>query len=328
MARRLLRAASALGLLLAAACQRDVAASVRSSAPAATVDRYVEEETLTSVRLTQREEQRLGIEAVPVALEQLPRVRTLGGELTLSLGRPTTALAQLAELQLSADAAFEAARLNRNAVKDSSSRARALLDVRSGSERAVEEARAQLALAEAALESARKRRDLLGRPVLEAVEHGALWVRVPVYAGDLARIDLEVQATVRRFGTPIDSPGHPAQRVQVPLAPAPNSASVDLFYEISGPKDAFLPGERVSVSLLLAEPSEALVVAQSAIVHDIHGDTWVYERTGPGLFARRRVQVRYAIAGKAALATGPEPGAQVVTAGAAELFGTELGFAK
>jgi hypothetical protein len=40
------------------------------------------------------------------------------------------------------------------------------------------------------------------------------------------------------------------------------------------------------------------------------------------------VSVRYVVEDTAVLATGPEMGVPVVTAGAAELFGTETGFTK
>jgi len=69
-------------------------------------------------------------------------------------------------------------------------------------------------------------------------------------------------------------------------------------------------------------------VPWSAVVFDIHGGTWVYERTGDRSYARRRVVVRYVAGDAAVLESGPPPGTAVVTAGAAELFGTETGFSK
>ena len=74
--------------------------------------------------------------------------------------------------------------------------------------------------------------------------------------------------------------------------------------------------------------AETLVVARSAIVRDIHGGAWVYEKTAPHTFVRRRVSVSDTLGDRVALASGPAPGAAIVTAGVAELFGAELGFAK
>jgi hypothetical protein len=61
---------------------------------------------------------------------------------------------------------------------------------------------------------------------------------------------------------------------------------------------------------------------------DIHGGNWVYEQIAEREYVRRRVAVRYVSKGTAVLASGPPPGARVVVAGAAELFGTETGFTK
>jgi hypothetical protein len=63
-------------------------------------------------------------------------------------------------------------------------------------------------------------------------------------------------------------------------------------------------------------------------MHDIQGGAWVYQRTAPLTFVRRRVQVRYVLDNQAVLADGLQNGVEVVTAGAMELFGTEFGFAK
>ena len=60
----------------------------------------------------------------------------------------------------------------------------------------------------------------------------------------------------------------------------------------------------------------------------------MYERTGDRAYARRRVVVRYVVgddpaARTAVLESGPPAGTTVVTAGAAELFGTDdAGFSK
>jgi hypothetical protein len=68
--------------------------------------------------------------------------------------------------------------------------------------------------------------------------------------------------------------------------------------------------------------------SQKAVPHDIHGGTWVYENIAPQQYARRRVEVRRVVKSLAVLVRGPTVGAKVVTAGAAELFGTEFGTGK
>jgi len=88
------------------------------------------------------------------------------------------------------------------------------------------------------------------------------------------------------------------------------------------------PGQRVSVSVPVRGEEESLVVPWAAILHDIQGNTWVYESLAPQTFARRRVQVVRIVGSDAVLASGPKPGTKVVTDGAAELFGTEFGGGK
>jgi hypothetical protein len=86
-------------------------------------------------------------------------------------------------------------------------------------------------------------------------------------------------------------------------------------------------GERVLVDLPEQTGSRAdtLSVPASAILTDINGGEWVYVETAPRQYERRRVEVARIVGGRATLARGISSGARVVTAGAAELFGTEFG---
>ena len=70
------------------------------------------------------------------------------------------------------------------------------------------------------------------------------------------------------------------------------------------------------------------VVPYSAVLYGVNGETTVYTNPEPLVFVRHAVVVE-AIEGDLALVTdGPAPGTQVVTVGAAELFGTEFGVGK
>ena len=90
----------------------------------------------------------------------------------------------------------------------------------------------------------------------------------------------------------------------------------------------YSPGQRVGVNVAMKGEDVSLTVTWSAVVHDIYGGTWVYEQTGERTFVRRRVVIRLVQGTTAVLANGPAVGTRVVTAGAAELFGTETGFSK
>ncbi|OHB78670.1 MAG: hypothetical protein A2V98_03380 [Planctomycetes bacterium RBG_16_64_12] len=88
------------------------------------------------------------------------------------------------------------------------------------------------------------------------------------------------------------------------------------------------PGEKVAVTLTLLAEKESLVVPWSAVLFDMYGGSWVYEKVAPQTFLRRRVELDFVDGRDAVLARGPEPGAELVAVGAAELFGTEFGFGK
>jgi cobalt-zinc-cadmium efflux system membrane fusion protein len=78
----------------------------------------------------------------------------------------------------------------------------------------------------------------------------------------------------------------------------------------------------------LREQADALRAPLSAVVRDAQGGAWVYEEAASNAFVRRRVEVRDTQGGGATLSAGPAAGTQIVSAGASELFGVELGFAK
>jgi RND family efflux transporter MFP subunit len=167
-----------------------------------------------------------------------------------------------------------------------------------------------------------------GTPLVEVVRTDRMWVRVPVYVGDLSRLDLRAAATVRSLGD-ASGPGVLAAAQPAPPVADPVAASADLHYALPGGSAAFRPGARVQVSVpLRGEPAEVIAVPFAAVVYDYSGGTWVYERTAPLTYTRRRVALG-AIAGSwAELLRGPPIGASVVTDGAAELFGTEFGVGK
>lgn len=319
-----------------------------SPAPAAQVSKAVAEADLATVTLTAAAERRLGIETVLVARRKVPSTRSYSGELLLPLGRataghrpaeeqsvysllPATTPAELvraAGLQVDADGQVAAARVQLDAARVSMKRAEDLVAGKAGMGRAVDEARTQVQLAEVALDTARARRALLGAPLFDAVRQAALWVRVPVYAGDVPRIDTAAAIRLDPLAGPAPGAAAVARPIPVPFSTTASPAMLDLFYEVTNRDGALRPGQRVLVELPLRGEEESLVVPPASILHDIHGGTWVYESIAPHTFVRRRVDLRQVVEAGAVLARGPAPGARIVTAGAAELFGTEFGAGK
>ena len=158
-----------------------------------------------------------------------------------------------------------------------------------------------------------------GAPLFEIVSVEALQVRVPVYSGDLGRVDPQGLARVRRNGEErvVD-----ARFVHGPPTAEPERGTVDRYLGLAS--DAGLvPGERVLVELPFLEPSNSLVLPASAVVLDAWGGAWVYLCDGER-FTRTRVDPSRRAGEDMVLAHGPSVGACVVSVGAVELFGAEF----
>lgn len=162
-----------------------------------------------------------------------------------------------------------------------------------------------------------------GAPLAEMSQAGATWLRVPVYAGDVATIDGTKAAAFSVLGHDSAAVWKSASRVTGPPAADPMAASVDLFYAPDGPA-ALRPGERLSVRLPLKGSTRALVVPQSAVVYDVGGGSWVYEMKAPHVYARRRVELGGAAGTNLVVKRGIAEGITIVTVGAAELYSTEF----
>jgi RND family efflux transporter MFP subunit len=277
------------------------------------------------------------------------------------------AIADIQASRIGAQGEVDAARAELEAAKVALARARDLLRDKAGSAREADDAAARLALAEAKLEAAEARRGFLAKlSIEEAADAGqalsieaafegyllevhatsgeivsqgealvvlarddVLWIRVPVHAGDLPEVDRAREALVSPLSTTAEGSRWKATPAMAPPAGDPRAATVDLFYEIENDASRTIrPGERLSVTVFLESEEESLVVPWSSVILDVHGGTWVYESLGKGGYRRRRVDVRLVSGDLAVLHAGPGPGTRVVTAGTAELFGTELGFSK
>jgi len=66
-------------------------------------------------------------------------------------------------------------------------------------------------------------------------------------------------------------------------------------------------------------------IPMSAVIYDKDGRSWVYVAVGPLTFERERVDLGLVDGDVGELRSGPAPGTRVVTVGAAELFGAEIG---
>lgn len=72
--------------------------------------------------------------------------------------------------------------------------------------------------------------------------------------------------------------------------------------------------------------AERLVVPYAALLYDPSGQAWVYVNVEPLVFMRQAITVDFIDGDEAVLSDGPGAGANVVTLGATELFGSESEF--
>ena len=326
-------------ILLAVPCMSLAADPAPSNAPAqAAVANPVKEAELTTVTLTPEAAKRLGIATVPVEKKTVRHERLYGGEISLPLAvgegtgalmalappQNATEMLKLAELQAAADGDLSQATVKLDAAKLALERAEKLLASQTGSERAVEEARAAHLLAKAAHQQAAAKRSLLGPGFAPSADGKRWWVRVPILAADASTLDPQATASVTPPGSKLSIS---AKRIaEAPPTANAVAATVDWYCEIDDPERQLRPGERVQVKVSAKGAGEERLTAPWAgVLHDIHGGQWVYEMSGATTFIRRRVQVARVVGADAVLASGPQVGTKIVTDGAAELFGIEFG---
>lgn len=163
-----------------------------------------------------------------------------------------------------------------------------------------------------------------GAALFEVVPTDGLWVRAPVYPGELDRLDMQAPARVTRLGI-TGAPFVVASPVAAPPSADPINASLDLFYGLPSGADFERPGERVRVELTERHERGARVLPASAVVLDFDGGAWVYECLGQGAFRRRRVEAQRRDGARLIVTGGPAVGTCVVTVGAMELLGAEVG---
>ena len=383
----------ALGTLLSG-CGGDETPAAAPATKPASVTAPVKEAQLTTVTLTPEAEKRLAVVTAAVERRTVPRTRTLGGEIAAPSGSSLAMTAPVAgtlqappavpiagtavsrgqmlfrlvpiqpserDAAVDAQQATETASARREALVLKVQRAERLVKDGSGSRRALEEAQAELAVAEADLKAARNRmtnatrsgtsqggvviespdtafvQDVhvregqavaAGAPLIDLVRLATVWIRVPVYAGEAASIDSTAPAQVLLLGEPADAAGVLARPIPAPPSANATTAGVDLYYAMPNPGQRFRPGERVAVRLPRRDSDTGLVVPKAALLHDAYGGTWVYVTREPRIYSRQRVVVTDVSGTLAVLSQGPAEGMRVVTDGAAELFGVEFGSGK
>jgi hypothetical protein len=110
---------------------------------------------------------------------------------------------------------------------------------------------------------------------------------------------------------------------------APKEEAIHLEEQASGLKQLTLSAkaaERLGIETApVAGSGSLLTVPYAAIIYDAQGDTWSYVNAEPLVFLREQIMVDEIDGDTAILSAGPAVGTSVVTTGAAELYGAEIG---
>jgi hypothetical protein len=123
----------------------------------------------------------------------------------------------------------------------------------------------------------------------------------------------------------------------------PGAASKDQSHGIVPAKVEAVAGQTVKKVTLTAEAAKRLdvqtatikdgqiggkpklIMPAAAVVYDASGATWAYTNAEPLVYLRKAITVESIQGDQAFLSAGPPVGTTVVTVGASELYGTELG---
>jgi cobalt-zinc-cadmium efflux system membrane fusion protein len=294
---------------------------------------------------------------------QLVRPNLAVGE-TMRKGEPvfrlTPVLGPQRDLRITYEADIQSAKARLDTATQQLERARQLLRDLAGSQRNVEAAEQEFGQAKAAYDAAVDRLDRLkthpleadvemlipapetgvvrqiqasenqmvaaGATLIEVADLSRVWLRVPVYAGDAD--SLARQATVRVRDVDGQGPVRQGIRVAAPPTADPLAVTADLYFELSNGGRELRPGQRMMAILPSGSGRTAIVVPTSAVLYDVHGGAWVYVSGSPREYRRQRVELLQTEGSNAVLSRGLTAGVKVVSAGAAELFGTEFGAGK
>ncbi len=160
-----------------------------------------------------------------------------------------------------------------------------------------------------------------GDPIWTIADWSTLWVRVPVFGGDLPRV-------LRNKEAWISIPGLASVETAVPIAASqptePGRRTVDIFYRLDNSNGQLRPGQSIEIALPLGETLEQVVIPRSAVVWDGMGNTWVYIKNDSESFRRQRIELGPGDVEMVSVARGVTKGEEIVVRGVQSLYGEEF----
>lgn len=160
----------------------------------------------------------------------------------------------------------------------------------------------------------------------ETGEIGPVLVHVNVSASELEAIDQNQPALILPLLGEEGVNGIPAQFFELETS---GETERELYFLVDAENHGLVPEQRVRVELTLqGSGAQRPVAPYAAVIYGLQGDTWLYTNPEPLTFVREPVTIDFIDGDLAVLVEGPPAGTVVVTAGAAELYGTEFGVGK
>jgi hypothetical protein len=155
---------------------------------------------------------------------------------------------------------------------------------------------------------------------------GSAWVAVALTPAEWERVAKDKPARVLPLFT------REALKKEVLAQPAASPPREDarrsmltVYYALAGQDHGLTLNQRMRVELPLSGSEEKhRVVPYSAVYYDAKGNAWVYLNPKPYVYERQLVQVERVAGDLAVISEGPAVGTQVVSTGAAMLYGAEI----
>lgn len=160
-----------------------------------------------------------------------------------------------------------------------------------------------------------------GDPLWTVADWSSLWVRVPVFEGDLGRIDPVAQV---RVAAPDSHESVLATPIQVPRSAAVGQRTVELVYGMENPAGRYYPGQAVTATLYLGSKAERVIVPASAVLWEGANRAYCYVKAGDDSFVQRRLELGPPSGDGFVVERGLSEGEEVVAVGAEALRGEEF----
>lgn len=161
----------------------------------------------------------------------------------------------------------------------------------------------------------------VGDPLWTIGDWTTLWLRVPVFSGDLGRVSSDRSATVELPGSAAPMRAEP---LNIPSPVQPQTRTVDLQFTLTNLAWKVRVGQSAVVELPVADEFDALVIPRSAVLFDGFGQAFCYAtEAGSDTFQRRRIELGTSCEAGVAVLRGLDADDTVVSVGAEQLAAEE-----